>query len=266
MGGTHQGGVHDAFEEGDPGMALVLGALVAVAVEGVGGVVEARVCPGGDAARGEETVGEVEVGEPGVEGALGGDVPAEGDVAEAAEGEIGLPLETLDVGAEEGGVARGCYGEGGQHDGDAGRGGDGGQSVEGEAGKEGGEVHRGWCWTMSTPSESASSLPRSPPDTTPARPFRFTWDPASRPRPASVSETTTDGPAHDAFAALPRVHIPAAWSSTTQGFNGMSTPSLPAPAHPSQPSPTCSTTPTSVTPRQRRTPPSHPYSPQTSPA
>ena len=208
-------------------MALVLGGLVPVAVEGAGGVAEACVRPGGDAARGEERgVGEMEVGETGVEGALGGDVPAEGDVVESAEGEIGLPLETLDVGAEEGGGARGRYGEGGLHDLEAGRGSDGGQCVQREAREEGGEVHRGCCWTMSTPSESASSLPR---DTPPARPFRFTW---TRPGPASISETTTDGPAHDAFAALPRVHIPTAWSSTTQGFNGTSPLPPPSPAHP----------------------------------
>lgn len=29
---THQGSVHDAFEEGDPGMALVFGGLVSVAL------------------------------------------------------------------------------------------------------------------------------------------------------------------------------------------------------------------------------------------
>ncbi|KAF8559658.1 Vps54-domain-containing protein [Imleria badia] len=66
---------------------------------------------------------------------------------------------------------------------------------------------------MSTPSESASSLHHSPPPTT-TRPFRFTFK-----GPASVSETTT---ANDVFAALPRVHIPDAWSSTTQGFNAVS--------------------------------------------
>ncbi|KAF8447875.1 Vps54-like protein-domain-containing protein [Boletus edulis BED1] len=77
---------------------------------------------------------------------------------------------------------------------------------------------------MSTSSDSVSSRPRSPPDTAPTRPFRFTWDPASKRGPASVSETTTaDGPAHDTFAALPRVHVPnLTWSSTTQGFNAVS--------------------------------------------
>ncbi|KAG8217594.1 Vps54-like protein-domain-containing protein, partial [Butyriboletus roseoflavus] len=86
---------------------------------------------------------------------------------------------------------------------------------------------------MSAPSESSSPgsplgpLPDLPPTAT--RPFRFTWDPTSKRGPASISETTTDGRAQDAFAAPPRVHLPSAasplphyWSSTTQGFNGMS--------------------------------------------
>lgn len=89
---------------------------------------------------------------------------------------------------------------------------------------------------MSAPSES--SPPCSPstllPDLphTATRPFRFTWDPASKKGPASISETTTDGRAQDTFTALPRVHLPTVasplpphWSSTTQGFNGMSSPS-----------------------------------------
>ena len=97
---------------------------------------------------------------------------------------------------------------------------------------------------MSAPSES--SPPGSPlgplPDLphTATRPFRFTWDPASKRGPASISETTTDGRAQDAFAALPRVHLPNAasplphhWSSTTQGFNGMSSPSPPSRSSPS---------------------------------
>lgn len=134
--------MYDAFEEGNPGMALVFGGLVSVAVEGVGGVVETCVCPGGDAARRKERVWKMEVWEPGVEGAFRRYVPAECDVVETAEGEIGLPFETLDVGAEEGGVvARGCYPEGGLHDVEAGRDNDGVVGVEGEAGKESGDDH-----------------------------------------------------------------------------------------------------------------------------
>lgn len=253
--GTHQGSMHDAFEEGDPGMALLLGELIPVAVERVGGVVEPRVCPGRDAARGEEMVGEMEVRETCVEGALGGNVPAEGDVGETAEGEIRLPLETLDVGAEEGGAAGGSNAEGGLYDGEAGRDRDGRQCVQRKAGKEGGQVHRGCSQTMSSPSDSASSLPRPPP----TRPFTFTWG------SASIADTASDT-AHDTLAARPRVHIPDAWSSSTQGFNGMHLLSPPTLAHTSQPSPMCSTAPTSVTRPQKHTPSSPPYPPPTSPA
>ncbi|KAG9318566.1 Vps54-like protein-domain-containing protein [Chiua virens] len=76
-------------------------------------------------------------------------------------------------------------------------------------------------------SESGSLVPDVPHTTT--RPFRFTWDPAGKKGPASVSETTTDGRAQDAFAVLPRLHLvnttsplPTHWSSTTQGFNAVS--------------------------------------------
>ena len=87
----------------------------------------------------------MEDGETGVESAFGGYVPADCDVVETAEGEICLPLETLDVGAEEGdGVARGCYPEGGLDEGKAGGYRGGRVCVEGEARKEGGEVHQWW--------------------------------------------------------------------------------------------------------------------------
>lgn len=86
-------------------------------------MVETCVGPVGDGAWGEETWGgvrEMEVRERGVESAFGGYVPTDCDVIETAEGEICLPLETLDVGAEEGGgVVRGCYPEGGLHEGEA---------------------------------------------------------------------------------------------------------------------------------------------------
>lgn len=144
MVSTHQGSVHDALEKSNPGMALVFGALVSVAVERIGCVSETGVSPGGDAARGERRrVWEMEVWETGVECAFRGNVPAESDVVDTSEGEIGLPFETLDVGAEaDGGVARGCNGEGGQHDVEAGWDGDGGVRVEGEAGQESGDDHR----------------------------------------------------------------------------------------------------------------------------
>lgn len=141
---TYQGCVHDAFEEGDPGMTLVLGCLVSVALEGVGWMTETGVGPVGDAARGEETRGrvrEMEIRETGVEGALGRYVPAESDAVDATEGEVGLPFETLDVGAEEGGeVARGCYPEGGLYDGETVLDGDGGESVQGETSQQGRQV------------------------------------------------------------------------------------------------------------------------------
>ena len=56
---------------------------------------ETRIYPAGDAARGEETrgVGEKEEGETGVDCAFGGDIPAESDVVDTAEGEIRLPPE-----------------------------------------------------------------------------------------------------------------------------------------------------------------------------
>lgn len=129
--------MYGTFEEGDPGMALVFGGLVAIAVEGVGSVVETFICPGGDAARGKETRGcvwEMEVWKTGIEGAFGRDVPADSDVVETAEGEIRLPFETLDVGAEErSSVARGRYPKGGLYDLETGLYADGWITVEGEA-------------------------------------------------------------------------------------------------------------------------------------
>lgn len=133
---THYGSVHDAFEKGDPGMAFVFGGLISVSLEGVGVLLlETGVGPVGDGARGENAGGGVwenENWETGVECALGGYVPAECDVVDAAEGEIGLPLERLDVGAEEG-VAGGCDAEGGEEDGRAWQDWDGRVCVEREA-------------------------------------------------------------------------------------------------------------------------------------
>ena len=117
-GETHQGSMYDAFEKGDPGMALVFGGPVTVTLEGVGELLETSVCPVGYAARGEKTVWEKEIWETSVESAFWGYVPAKGDVVDATESEIRLPLERLDVGAVEGdGVAWGCYAEGGEKDG-----------------------------------------------------------------------------------------------------------------------------------------------------
>lgn len=88
----------------------------------------------------------------------------------------------------------------------------------------------------------ASSLPSRPnsPDSLtapenlpPARPYRFTWDPASRkPGPESVAGTTErggddfSGPHPLAFltastASLALGNLPTEWSSSRTGFHGI---------------------------------------------
>ncbi|KAK2466748.1 hypothetical protein APHAL10511_001006 [Amanita phalloides] len=89
---------------------------------------------------------------------------------------------------------------------------------------------------MSEPGSSPPSPSATlPPDLPTARPFRFTWDPASRRRgPESVSGTT-DGRGADyiaptlgflntsSTATLPLTALPAEWSCSRHGFNAIST-------------------------------------------
>ncbi|KAF8912041.1 Vps54-like protein-domain-containing protein [Gymnopilus junonius] len=90
----------------------------------------------------------------------------------------------------------------------------------------------------SVPSRVASPVNPPPPDQLPiARPYRFTWDPASRrPGPESVSGTT-EGRGGDDFGAVPHPFtflnpsttslalgsIPSEWSSSRTGFHAIST-------------------------------------------
>ncbi|KIM71977.1 hypothetical protein PILCRDRAFT_16564 [Piloderma croceum F 1598] len=101
----------------------------------------------------------------------------------------------------------------------------------------------------STPSRAASpttgtpDIPPIPTDTTPARPYRFTWDPSASRRqgPSSVSETTEGrgGRGEYHFGVSPRVDLfgvsassstqlaqgalPLEWSSSKHGFHAIST-------------------------------------------
>lgn len=90
-------------------------------------------------------------------------------------------------------------------------------------------------------SESITSRPVTPVSALPdlpntARPYRFTWDPASRrPGPESVSGTTEGRGGGDYFSAQPRLGflntsstatltlgaLPTEWSSSRHGFHGM---------------------------------------------
>ena len=106
--------MHVAFQERDPGATLVARSLVRVPLELVQRA-DLSVDPLWDELRGQELAlavligldcggrtGEglerdVEVGEALVEGPVHSDVPAHCDVGEAAKGEVGLPLEALDV-------------------------------------------------------------------------------------------------------------------------------------------------------------------------
>lgn len=205
--GTHQDRMYDALEEGDPGMALVHGALVPVALERVWELLEASVGPIGDAAGREKAgrgVWEKEIRETGVEGALGGYVPAEGDVVDATESEIRLPLEGLDVGAESG-----CGGAGGRDAkgglGDGGRGRDG-VRVEREAREQGGQcISHGGGAGSTRPCSGSPGTPRAS---------------QRRPRPTSPAPTTRSPPSQtfsSSGRARPRV-------STVRR--------LPLPAHP----------------------------------
>ncbi|KAG1903777.1 Vps54-like protein-domain-containing protein [Suillus fuscotomentosus] len=88
---------------------------------------------------------------------------------------------------------------------------------------------------VSSPSRPATPVPALP-EIPIARPFRLNWDTSSRVRgPASVSETT-EGRGGDYYAApfrleLPNLStvniapgaLPQEWSSSTQGFNAIST-------------------------------------------
>jgi vacuolar protein sorting-associated protein 54 len=91
-------------------------------------------------------------------------------------------------------------------------------------------------------SESIPSRPVTPVSALPdlihtARPYRFTWDPASRrPGPESVSGTTEGRGGGDYFSAQPRLGflhtsstatlalgaLPTEWSSSKHGFHGVS--------------------------------------------
>lgn len=89
----------------------------------------------------------------------------------------------------------------------------------------------------SVPSRANSPVHLSPEQVPTARPYRFTWDPASRrPGPESVSGTT-EGRGDD-FAASPHPMgflnhssanlalgaLPTEWSSSRTGFHGISMP------------------------------------------
>ena len=86
----------------------------------------------------------------------------------------------------------------------------------------------------SVPSRVASPVSLTPDQLPTARPYRFTWDPASRrPGPESVSGTT-EGKGGDDFAAAPHPlgflnhsttslalgSLPTDWSSSRTGFHG----------------------------------------------
>lgn len=87
----------------------------------------------------------------------------------------------------------------------------------------------------SVPSRVASPVNHAAQDQLPiARPYRFTWDPASRrPGPESVSGTT-EGRGGDDFGAAPHPFtflnpsttslalgtLPSEWSSSRTGFHG----------------------------------------------
>lgn len=105
MGEADQSNVHGALEQGDPRSALISRPLVSIALEGIllvfpQHVVDpARDHPG---AKNLTERGDIEGGQAAVDGTLGVDVPADGELRiDVAEGDVGLPFETLDVGGEE---------------------------------------------------------------------------------------------------------------------------------------------------------------------
>lgn len=105
MGEADQSNVHGALEQGDPRSALISRPLVSIALEGIllvfpQHVVDpARDHPG---AKNLTERGDIQGGQAAVDGALGVDVPADGELSvDVAEGYVGLPFETLDVGGEE---------------------------------------------------------------------------------------------------------------------------------------------------------------------
>lgn len=88
----------------------------------------------------------------------------------------------------------------------------------------------------SVPSRTQSPVAASNDHLPPPRPYRFTWDPASRkPGPESV---TTEGRGGDDFgdshpplglynhstASLALASLPTEWSSSRTGFHGISLP------------------------------------------
>lgn len=105
MGEADQSNVHGALEQGDPRSALISRRLVSIALEGIllvfpQHVVDpARDHPG---AKNLTERGDIEGGQAAVDGTLGVDVPAHSELSfDVAEGDVGLPFETLDVGGEE---------------------------------------------------------------------------------------------------------------------------------------------------------------------
>lgn len=105
MGEADQSNVHGALEQGDPRSALISRPLVSIALEGILLVFSQHVVdPARDhpGAKNLTERGDIEGGQAAVDGALGVDVPADGELRiDVAEGDVGLPFETLDVGGEE---------------------------------------------------------------------------------------------------------------------------------------------------------------------
>lgn len=105
MGEADQRNVHGALEESDPRSALISRPLVSIALEGILLVFSQHVVdPARDhpGAKDVSRRGDIKGGQAAVDGALGVDVPADGELRlDVAEGDVGLPFETLDVGGEE---------------------------------------------------------------------------------------------------------------------------------------------------------------------
>ena len=110
--------MHVAFQKRDPRTTLVPGCLVHVSFQLVKST-DLSVHPLRDCMRGEELAlavvlrldllrragqrleRDMQVREPRIQRTVDGDVPAHGDVSQPAQGEVGLPFETLDVAAQE---------------------------------------------------------------------------------------------------------------------------------------------------------------------
>lgn len=105
MGEADQSNVHGALEQGDPRSALISRRLVSIALEGILLVFSQHVVdPARDhpGAKNLTERGDIQGGQAAVDGTLGVDVPADGELRiDVAEGDVGLPFDTLDVGGEE---------------------------------------------------------------------------------------------------------------------------------------------------------------------